>query len=1185
MTLAGRGLSLFPQTISQDEYLAMLGRQVQNQESLELAFHNDPSIQQMLSLSADLMERLEGLDAQIMAGTLGFTKDEDYLGALQAQAEYILSYFDENGETLRQVFEGSRETLQRLQGLNLGAQTDDFEQSIQKKIELLTQVEKMFIDSDELIERCQRLLEMTANFTEEQLLQWLKTDGVVFALSIAGAVLVLSGVGAVFGAGIFAGVGGMALSAVIMGAGSVFGQEVGLRVVSTYDARYQSLWQQATKGDITNDELWQGYVSNWGQQALMCFAFMGAGKLVGLGAKSMALSSRPALAGTGRALLSAGGSIQRTLNGIIPGEGAVANFWREYVSELFEESAEQTAQSIDPRLGAIVTTLNSMDGRNIEIAQINMGVTRKGIGVVDGAPVVEFEYEAGKHNEVFEDLKRRYEFSEQHRQELTDNGVTVQDRVRWAGPNVIEVTVPLQGADKTMTYRFTATQEPYFLRRAVAQRIRESQDGLRTHDDYLHDAVGIVPQQAQDVANAGREFRVAEGHTISEVQAAMKKLGFVPFDSNTESVDSYLLFETGNGVVTVYTTPVLQANSSTEKSAIESGPILEEGAVGEGVDQTTDVALAITPDEAGMQHFRTALDQTAQQIPDGTLETTVEIRVDNISDFDPMAVKQQIKEAFSETSVGRVTFVVYDGKTGVRAQQRIDINPEQVAKIPVKTFSADDGRRVAQQLMGDQFEQVQKTVLNWDPEYQERFWTEVARFKDKKQSADSLRPFLRSDSDGSTYGIVPPDTEQEITKRVVESTKVMDDFFSSLTVPMDKGSRSRRINAWPQDVRNFLDTYPPRPADWAQQGTPSSFVDSAGRAQEYFVPDYVVAKFDAWIAKHSFDVTTEVKGYFTTEKRGDVVYLTDFIPQPSMSESVEYHRSDYTSQEAFEKHFGGCQVASKSFPTIVGRGSAPLRDSFLQAVINPEHYVSKANPPDTIDVHSHFIESQFQNSPSTGDFVFFTQPIIMAVRTPNGGLLLFHPKKHLHSMVVAKPLSPAVLADPSVQHHLRATDPNSEFEVYFNPDAAEGERYRFVGSEVGRADMGETIIATDEEGHVTSKTRTDSATTPYGPEWQYVGHAHPSAEGHTVEPSQDDLIRFLQNGQKTHHILRFDPQTGETHWARITLHNTGEITITYSDPAMNTPEAQARFAQNLSDAQAFVADNSLKTGVKTGVKD
>lgn len=178
-----------------------------------------------------------------------------------------------------------------------------------------------------------------------------------------------------------------------------------------------------------------------------------------------------------------------------------------------------------------------------------------------------------------------------------------------------------------------------------------------------------------------------------------------------------------------------------------------------------------------------------------------------------------------------------------------------------------------------------------------------------------------------------------------------------------------------------------------------------------------------------------------------------------------------------------------------------------------------------------------------------------------------------HARPVASIPSRAELVEnPVVLRHLKhlaKTAPLAEFEIYQN--LSTGELLIVRGAD-DQTHMRPTITSIDESGHVVGESY-DLAGASVPENARLLAQVHPSDRGFTVEPSLDDVIRFLQEPQLgEHHILRMR-EGGQIESARLVRDSAGRVSLDVDESTPGAAAMRERFAARLSQAEEWLQSN------------
>jgi hypothetical protein len=726
---------------------------------------------------------------------------------------------------------------------------------------------------------------------------------------------------------------------------------------------------------------------------------------------------------------------------------------------------------------------------------------------------------------------------------------------------------------------------------------------LSPEEFYARTGYNISDQAPLDPSffAVGKTF---DGHDVNPESSMPAIIGPLPPVVNFET---WLLaaWEAQDGQANVSDIDVAETApgvTDTAPDVSESPPIIEIHGYAESSDPVVVIHgytdLQLEPSEASQDVYRSQLEMLNEHVQPDKESIEVGIQVDDITAFRGEFFTQAVKELLGDSGVTQVRLTVHDAKTGQDITCAIDVAKGTFVTIESPALSVEEAKTICAQVLGEAFASVQETTTSWDQTYQNNFWQAAAKYYQRSSSASlSATPTLGK---GTSLLVINPITEAEIKTELQTYVEQAHEFISSLQAPLEPGSHSRRINASKQDVIAFLETYPERPADWDQHTSEQEFMDADGELKTYFMPDFVMGKLDAWILQSSHDVTTEVSGYFVTKKHDGGLMIVDFLPQASLSESVEYRRDQLTKthgRETADKRIGQSQIDSLVQP----------KNSFVADVIgfeafNPLQDAQYRPEGLTIPVHNHFLDSQYQTSPSVTDWK--GRKSVEAVRTPQGGLIFYRrggvvgqdqavvTNQTIDGVATEEQTQVAeqFITQPRIQaefHHQtrQATDGfDTEFEVWENVKTGE---IAVLSGEQGRANTGRDVLVMSEDAvdGIETETTTNDAQEAFKRKdgWVYRGHAHPVGEGYTVEPSADDILRFMQEGLTEHYIFQHDPSTGETHWACLNYDAQGEVVVGFSQETLVSEKSRTLFEANrLTALQELETNPELRAPAAMG---
>lgn len=523
-------LLLSPITLTPSKLQAWRLEQASHRTSLVRVLSTNSSFKKLKKIGEELSVHLEQLQSLMIEGQAGFTKEQGFLEVLQTQAQNISDFYLQHHAEMSQAAEGVEEVLAAVGSLEMGRYGDGFEKSLREELANLKSIQEL-IRSEKVLELCDSIMELDADFDKQKVEHFLKTDGLVIVAAVAAGVAAMTVVGAVFSPAIFAGIGGMALAAGVMGLGSVPGQELGLYASGEFfDTGLKSNFQLYQEGKITKDELTDGYMRTWFTSAATTFAFMGAGKIAGYALGRAALSTNAATASTGQTVVQMGRFVDKALNKFFTPKTRIGHFFRKVVEENIEEAFENAAQEINPALGSFVTMLNCLDGRNIEIQLAPAQVTIAGQSLVGNELAMNFHYAAGKQSILLEKI----------------NGLYENAQVTEIAPYTYKVQIK-QGS-KTVTQVFSPSQDPYILRRSVTDQIHDNYDGTISYENYLSDVLGF------ERVGSENEFRVTEDTDLTWMESQLKSKGMVVVSRNGSDSDSSIVVAMGPQLVKIHTT-------------------------------------------------------------------------------------------------------------------------------------------------------------------------------------------------------------------------------------------------------------------------------------------------------------------------------------------------------------------------------------------------------------------------------------------------------------------------------------------------------------------------------------------------------------------------------------------------------------------------------------------------------
>ncbi|HLD44435.1 MAG TPA: hypothetical protein VJC18_03285, partial [bacterium] len=375
----------------------------------------------------------------------------------------------------------------------------------------------------------------------------------------------------------------------------------------------------------------------------------------------------------------------------------------------------------------------------------------------------------------------------------------------------------------------------------------------------------------------------------------------------------------------------------------------------------------------------------------GQTYVEVTVAVADVSQYNQTDFREIFEQVFAGTDLGAVRLWIEDGNTGLKARDDVVID-RQKSGVPV--FTSQDGQAIIGDMFGVEAQGIFDMIARCDPSVQEKVWKLVARVHDEMTTT---RLINRRGIKQSAYGLVPAVDKSEAKQTLQEFLTAVDEFRTSLSAPVARGSFFRRMTATPADVDSFIENYPARPADCETQGKMTTFVDKKGQPKDYFVPDWVMQKFDEWMSRQSMDMTSEVHGKFVFEENNGVVTLTDFVPLPSLAQSTEYKRARM-SEQAYAAQYGDAYTDCYAAPEF-----ALVAEAFGYDGVAPETVYAANEMP----VHSHYLDSAYQTGPSPNDRK--GTPRVEAVRTSQAGLVLYQRGRsdHAPKLVVDKPLLPA----------------------------------------------------------------------------------------------------------------------------------------------------------------------------------
>lgn len=573
-----RGLTFVPQqplVVANSDIAAMRVQQTEQNTAVQMALFANTSFQTLTAVGDDMLLEVSKLTAMIQHGVVGYTKDEEFLGSLKASASTLMDFYYEHEGTLREAVENSSATLKTLESMAQRLGNPDFAAKIQSLKEQLQTVVAM-VEGDQIPELCQSLMSLDDSYDFDQATYFLETTVLITATAVVGGVLCMTGVGAIFGATVFASLPGMLLMACLTGLGGVVGQEVGTAISGdVFDTGLKSHWQRYQGGEISDEELAATYLESWACQSLMTFAFLGAGRVAGVAGKTMSQSANQWTARAGMSILRVGSFIQRGVNGLLlfNAESQLGRFFvtsaREVGSEFIEESFEGAAHQIHPVLGGIASIIDCLDGRNIQVELYGAGVTIAGQFQVPGTNMIvgNASYTAGKKSVLVTELQR-----------LFPKGTVTQSNA--AGDNTVTLEF-VNEKGQTVKLQFHSSEESYALRLSAANTVLQSGGEIRGYRDLLTNVLGLVPQ------DEGMAYRVNDNAHLDWLIEQFKMRGMPLVNQNDTVADPYIEIYTGDRVVRIYTTPQLNPlNVSTSNRTMPSDPTT---VVQNSNDTTTDL--------------------------------------------------------------------------------------------------------------------------------------------------------------------------------------------------------------------------------------------------------------------------------------------------------------------------------------------------------------------------------------------------------------------------------------------------------------------------------------------------------------------------------------------------------------------------------------------------------------------
>ena len=225
-----------------------------------------------------LLQDFLPLQEMLAKGLTEGKKTENYVDTLKRLSRDLSQSWKSSG--LSERLEELKNLREKIHAIPRGLQIDEFEQKL-GLLELQLSSIIGLIEDDSIT----KLAKVIGTLKPDTVVEWLKTDGVVFAASIF--VATMSGVYLpTFGV---KGYSAILLNSFYTSAGGYVGGEGGKAFVSLYRAHVASDLQLLLRGELSGEEMSSRMISQIAWGTANCFAIVSAGNIVGTWAKNTTL--------------------------------------------------------------------------------------------------------------------------------------------------------------------------------------------------------------------------------------------------------------------------------------------------------------------------------------------------------------------------------------------------------------------------------------------------------------------------------------------------------------------------------------------------------------------------------------------------------------------------------------------------------------------------------------------------------------------------------------------------------------------------------------------------------------------------------------------------------------------------------------------------------------------------------
>ena len=230
--------------------------------------------------------------------------------------------------------------------------------------------------------------------------------------------------------------------------------------------------------------------------------------------------------------------------------------------------------------------------------------------------------------------------------------------------------------------------------------------------------------------------------------------------------------------------------------------------------------------------------------------------------------------------------------------------------------------------------EVTERLSKWPQIYRKRFFENLSQIREKiiEDTKPQKGIFKRQ--------IIPP-KYKSFEEGFIKVFNRLDEIVKSFEYPVYKG---RRINATSEDVRRFYEQENPR-----IEGT----IERVFNGRKMILRKDLLEKAKQWSERFSHNLTTETSGRFIFAVRRNVLEMIDFVPISCFSLSTLYR--DHEKDKSIKLHIDKLRSIS-NYPEIFGY------DPSLEIKLDYKGEITLAN------YHSHFLDSEYQQSPSSSDF-------------------------------------------------------------------------------------------------------------------------------------------------------------------------------------------------------------------------